>query len=83
MRYRHERLISALILFLTTSLKLIQISSMTSKLIPTNPSDVMVIRKVTPNITICSTPFNRFGRFKIGGRGTIGDLPNQCPEYHI
>ncbi|KAL9043648.1 MAG: hypothetical protein Q9214_003172 [Letrouitia sp. 1 TL-2023] len=45
---------------------------MTSKLIPSNPSEVMVIRKVTPNITTCSSPFNRFGRFKIGGRGTIG-----------
>ncbi|KAI4136259.1 MAG: hypothetical protein LQ341_005741 [Variospora aurantia] len=44
---------------------------MTSKLIPSNPGEVMIIRKVTPNITICSAPFNRFGRFKIGGRGTI------------
>lgn len=45
---------------------------MTSKLIPSNPSEVMVIRKVTPNITTCSVPFNRFGHFKVGGRGTIG-----------
>ncbi|KAL8726947.1 MAG: hypothetical protein Q9166_006368 [cf. Caloplaca sp. 2 TL-2023] len=44
---------------------------MTSKLIPPDPGSVTVIRKVTPNITICSAPFNRFGRFKIGGRGTI------------
>ncbi|KAL8813013.1 MAG: hypothetical protein Q9223_000828 [Gallowayella weberi] len=44
---------------------------MTSKLIPSNPEAVTVIRKVTPNITTCSAPFNRFGRFKIGGRGTI------------
>ena len=32
----------------------------------------MVIRKVTPNITTCSAPFARFGRIKVGGRGTIG-----------
>ncbi|KAF2232665.1 hypothetical protein EV356DRAFT_525048 [Viridothelium virens] len=44
---------------------------MTSKLIPPNPSEVMVIRKVTPNITTLSAPFSRFGRVKIGGRGTI------------
>ncbi|KAI9675537.1 MAG: hypothetical protein M1829_003341 [Trizodia sp. TS-e1964] len=44
---------------------------MTSKLIPANPSDVMVIRSVTPNITTLSLPFLRFGRIRIGGRGTI------------
>lgn len=44
---------------------------MTSKLIPSDPSKVMVIRQVTPNITTCSAPFLRFGRLKIGGRGTI------------
>jgi len=40
-------------------------------LIPPDPEKVMVIRKVTPNIMIFSTPFLRFGRIKIGGRGTI------------
>ncbi|KAL8699271.1 MAG: hypothetical protein Q9201_006096 [Fulgogasparrea decipioides] len=44
---------------------------MNSKLIPSDPKSVMVIRKVTPNIITCSAPFNRFGRFKVGGRGTI------------
>ncbi|KAI9676134.1 MAG: hypothetical protein M1817_000879 [Caeruleum heppii] len=44
---------------------------MTSKLIPARPSEVTVIRNVTPNITTLSAPFNRFGRFKIGGRATI------------
>ncbi|KAI9659463.1 MAG: hypothetical protein M1821_001721 [Bathelium mastoideum] len=44
---------------------------MTSKLIPANPSEVMVIRKVTPNITTLSVPFLRMGRIKIGGRGTV------------
>lgn len=44
---------------------------MTSKLIPSDPSKVMVIRQVTPNITTCSAPFLRFGRLKVGGRGTI------------
>ena len=50
------------------------ISMMTSKLIPSDPASVMVIRKVSPNITTCSAPFARFGRFKVGGRGTIGTL---------
>lgn len=45
---------------------------MTSKLIPANPSAVMVIRDVTPNITTLSVPFTRFGLFRVGGRGTIG-----------
>ncbi|KAI9879624.1 MAG: hypothetical protein M1830_007984 [Pleopsidium flavum] len=44
---------------------------MSSKLVPSNPSEVMVIRRVTPNIVTCSAPFSRFGRFKVGGRGTI------------
>lgn len=46
---------------------------MSSKLIPTNPSDVMVIRHVTPNVVTLSLPFLRFGTLKIGGRGTIGE----------
>ncbi|KAI4199942.1 MAG: hypothetical protein LQ350_004294 [Teloschistes chrysophthalmus] len=44
---------------------------MSSKLVPYDLSSVMVIRNVTPNITTCSAPFNRFGHFKVGGRGTI------------
>jgi len=44
---------------------------MTSKVIPSNPVDVMVIRSITPDIVTLSTPFLRFGRLKIGGRGTI------------
>ncbi|KAL2128069.1 hypothetical protein VTI74DRAFT_9761 [Chaetomium olivicolor] len=43
---------------------------MSSKLIPPNPDEVMVIRDVTPNIVTFSVPFLRFGRFPIGGRGT-------------
>lgn len=34
----------------------------------------MVIRKVAPAILACSTPFNRFGHIKIGGRGTVVKL---------
>ena len=34
----------------------------------------MVIRDITPNITTFSTPFLRFGRLKIGGRGTLVKL---------
>jgi hypothetical protein len=52
-------------------------SKMTSKLIPSNPSEVMVIRTVIPNIVTMSTPFARFGRFKVGGRGTIGESHTQ------
>ncbi|KAF2763311.1 hypothetical protein EJ05DRAFT_496138 [Pseudovirgaria hyperparasitica] len=45
---------------------------MTDKLIPSDPSRVMVIRDVIPNvITTLSTPFLRFGKIKIGGRGTL------------
>lgn len=47
--------------------------SMSSKLIPANPSDVMVIRDITPNVVTFSVPFARFGRLKIGGRGTLGE----------
>jgi len=42
-----------------------------AKLIPSDPEKVMVIRKITPDIITCSTPFLRFGRIKVGGRGTI------------
>lgn len=45
---------------------------MSSKLVPSNPAKVMVIRDVVPKvITTLSVPFLRFGRIKIGGRGTI------------
>jgi hypothetical protein len=43
----------------------------TASLIPKNPSEVMIIRKVSPAITTLSAPFYRFGRLKIGGRGTL------------
>ncbi|KAL0580492.1 hypothetical protein V5O48_001562 [Marasmius crinis-equi] len=50
---------------------------MSSKLIPSKPDQVMVIRDLVPNIiTTCSAPFNRFGRFKIGGRGTLVRMNN-------
>ncbi|KAH7065914.1 hypothetical protein BKA63DRAFT_167425 [Paraphoma chrysanthemicola] len=45
---------------------------MSSKLVPSDPAKVMVIRDVVPRtITTFSTPFWRFGRVKIGGRGTV------------
>lgn len=47
-------------------------STMSAKLIPKDPEEVMVIRDVTPEITTLSVPFSRFGKFKIGGRATIG-----------
>lgn len=47
-------------------------ASSSAKLIPAHPADVSIIRAVTPNITTVSAPFLRFGLFKIGGRGTIG-----------
>lgn len=51
-------------------------SSMSDKLIPTNPADVMVIRDVTPNVVTFSVPFKRFGVIPIGGRGTVGKFHN-------
>lgn len=45
---------------------------MSAKLIPANPADLMVTRSVTPNIVTFSVPFSRFGRLRIGGRGTVG-----------
>jgi hypothetical protein len=46
---------------------------MSSKLVPADPAKFMVIRDVVPRaITTLSVPFWRFGRVKIGGRGTIG-----------
>jgi len=42
------------------------------KLFTGDSSTVMVIRKVTDNITTLSVPFKRFGIVKFGGRGTIG-----------
>lgn len=47
-------------------------TGMSSKLIPANPADVMVIRNITPNVVTFSTPFKRFGTIPIGGRGTVG-----------
>ncbi|OAA48576.1 hypothetical protein NOR_01826 [Metarhizium rileyi] len=47
---------------------------MSADLIPANPADLMVMRKVTPNIVTFSVPFSRFGRIKIGGRGTLAKL---------
>jgi hypothetical protein len=61
--------------------------TMASKLVPANPSEVMVIRNVTTNITTLSVPFLRFGRIRIGGRGTIGELPcastQLCDASHL
>jgi hypothetical protein len=46
-------------------------ASQVPKLTPFDPEKAMVIRKITPDIITCSTPFLRFGKFAIGGRGTI------------
>ncbi|CAK4033653.1 Hypothetical predicted protein [Lecanosticta acicola] len=51
-------------------------ASSASKLIPSDPEKVMVIRHVTPQIVTLSTPFLRFGRVKIGGRGTLVKMAN-------
>lgn len=42
-----------------------------SKLVPSDPSSVMVIRDLTPNVITLSVPFSRFGRLRVGGRGTV------------
>ncbi|KAJ5241014.1 uncharacterized protein N7469_002605 [Penicillium citrinum] len=44
------------------------------QLFPTNPSELMVIRNVTPNIVTMSLPFARFGILRFGGRGTLVKL---------
>ncbi|KAH7037302.1 beta-lactamase-like protein [Microdochium trichocladiopsis] len=44
---------------------------MSSKLIPSDPDEVMVIRNITPNIVTLSVPFSRFGVVHVGGRATI------------
>ncbi|KAB2574727.1 Glutamyl-trna amidotransferase subunit a protein [Lasiodiplodia theobromae] len=50
---------------------------MASKLIPSNPEAVTVIREVVPGtIVTSSAPFLRYGRIKIGGRGTIVRMQN-------
>lgn len=54
---------------------------MSSKLIPSNPEEVMVIREIVPGVTTLSVPFLRFGLIKFGGRATIGILPS--PKYCI
>ena len=46
-------------------------TTMSSKLVPANPAEVMVIRDVTPHIATLSLPFARHGIFKVGGRATI------------
>jgi hypothetical protein len=46
---------------------------MSSKLVPSDPAKVMVIRDIVPRtLTTLSVPFWRFGRIAVGGRGTIG-----------
>jgi hypothetical protein len=45
---------------------------MSSKLFTGDPTKVMVIRQITPQITTFSVPFSRFGLIKFGGRGTLG-----------
>jgi Domain of unknown function (DUF4336) len=49
-------------------------SKSAAKLIPADPAKVMVFRDILPNMTTLSTPFARFGVFKVGGRATIVKL---------
>lgn len=51
--------------------KMSGVSKSANSLIPSDPSKVMVIRDITPELTTFSTPFLRFGRIKIGGRATL------------
>lgn len=41
------------------------------QLYPTNPSQFMVIRNISPNLVTMSLPFSRFGALKFGARGTM------------
>lgn len=56
---------------------------MSSKLIPANPADVMVIRDLTSNVVTFSVPFKRFGMIPIGGRGTLGEYPTGDLWLHV
>jgi Domain of unknown function (DUF4336) len=49
-------------------------SKSAAKLIPSDPSRVMVFRDIYPNLVTLSTPFNRHGVWKVGGRATIVKL---------
>ncbi|KAK5736151.1 hypothetical protein LTR17_007673 [Elasticomyces elasticus] len=49
-------------------------ASSAAKLIPSDPEKVMVTRSLTSTIKIFSVPFLRFGRIKLGGRGTVVQL---------
>jgi hypothetical protein len=49
-------------------------SKSAQSLIPSDPAKVMVIRSPHPLLTTFSTPFLRFGRIKVGGRGTLIEL---------
>ncbi|EPS34841.1 hypothetical protein PDE_09805 [Penicillium oxalicum 114-2] len=44
------------------------------QLFPSNPSETMVIRDITPNMVTMSLPFARFGIVRFGGRGTLVKL---------
>lgn len=50
---------------------------MAPQLFPKNPSESMVIRNVTSDVVTMSLPFARFGRLKFGGRGTLGEYPQE------
>ncbi|OTB01802.1 hypothetical protein M426DRAFT_323161 [Hypoxylon sp. CI-4A] len=70
-RKTYSRLSHSKSLILETSKQQNRNLTMSSKLIPSNPADVAVIRTITPNITTVSVPFARFGIIRVGGRGTI------------
>ena len=54
---------------------------MSEKLVPSDPAKVMVIRDVVLRvITTLSVPFWRFGKIKIGGRGTIGTFISRATK---
>lgn len=53
-----------------------------AKLVPKDPKSVTVIRAISNNILIFSAPFARFGRIKVGGRGTVG-TNSQSFKLHV
>lgn len=57
---------------------------MSSKLVPKNPEEVMVIREIVPGVTTLSVPFLRGGLIKFGGRATISmSHPFHPILYHL
>lgn len=64
--------------YIPRSSRVYSLFTMGSKLFTGDPTKVMVIRQVAPQITTLSVPFSRFGLIKFGGRATLGIYHVPC-----